>query len=290
MKEMEKDLQDEIEDAPTVEETANDTDTEDIDEETYIEDDADESSEDDDEFEYDDDGNIVIPEDVEDDEEAESDVDEPEEEKGEEDTPEAPPAAEESQLVEDTEKEDLKKKVAAYERQIKDTLKHYGYEGDDLTRGLAQIAADSSGKDVDEYLAETEKAFKEQEAANASYEQTAKADLEALKSEYPELASYKSLTEMPPDVFVRFANLRGKGLTAVEAYAAANPKGIRENAAEAAKKIVKADNKAHLKSNVPKGKNPTGDTIPPSVLKDWMDNLFPNLTKEQVINIYKQTK
>lgn len=94
---------------------------------------------------------------------------------------------------------------------------------------------------------------------------------------------------MPKDILVRFADLRRKGLTAVEAYAAANPKGIRENAAEAAKKIVKADNKAHLKSNVPKGKNPTGDTIPPSVLDDWMDNLFPNLTKKQVIELYHQT-
>lgn len=286
MKEMEKDLQDEIEDAPEVEESANDTDTEDIDEETYIEDGADESSEDDDEFEYDDDGNIVIPDDY--DEDADNAEDESEEEKGEEDTPEAPPAAEESQPVEDTEKADLKKKIEAYERQIKDTLKHYGYEGDDLTRGLAQIAADSSGKDVEEYIAETEKAFKEQEAANASYEQTAKADLEALKSEFPELAGYKSLTEMPPDVFVRFANLRGEGMTAVEAYAAANHKGIRENAAAAAKKTVRADNKAHLKSNVPKGKNPTGDTIPPSVLREWMDD-FPHLTKRQVIELYKET-
>ena len=289
MEEMEKDLQDEIEETPAAEESVD----EEIDEDVYAED-GEETSDDDVGFEYDEDGNIVIPEDEEDESWGE-------ESNGEEsaDAPSEDTASEEAPAVNDSEpapaadgkneNEELKREFEKYKKRVKDTLKRYGYEGDDDIKGLAQIAADVSGQDPDEYLAEVEKQEAEEAKQNEDFEALAKSDLEILKKEYPELSSYKHITDMPKEILAEFARNRGMGLDAKKAYAAANPDGIRAHAAEAAKKHASQESKAHLKSRVPKGTAPESVSIPPSELKDWMAS-FPNLTKKQIVELYVKTK
>lgn len=286
--EMEKDLQEEIDEETPVENESDENDTEDVEGETYVVDGDDESSEDDIDFEYDEDGNVVIPEDEED---SEGGEEVPEaEDKAEEEAPDQVPTSPEKNKPSDTEDAaDAKKRLAAYERQVKDTLKRYGYEGDDPLKGLAQIAADASGQDLEEYLAEMDKKAAEEAKKDEDFEALAKSDLEILKKEYPELSSYKHITDMPKDILAEFAKNRGMGLDAKKAYAAANPDGIRASAAETAKRNTNRDSKAHLKSSVPKGSASESETIPPSELKEWM-GMFPKLSKREVAELYKKTK
>ena len=286
MDDMEKDLQEEIEDEDV------EISDEDYSEEETPEEDSADGSEDDIDFEYDEDGNIVIPDDEETVEDVVSEAD-----AETENTDSAPEDTEEQDVTkmddkaspQDDELAKVRRELDAYKKQTKKTLQSYGIESEDGLKGLAQIAADSEGKDLEQYLAEREEERKAEEKKNADFEELAKSDLEALKRSYPELSSYRHITDMPRDVLVRFAENRRNGLDAKSAYAAANPDGIRESAALAARKSVNAESKNHLKSRVPKGSAPASTTIPPSELKAWMDD-FPNLSKKEVVELYKKTR
>lgn len=264
-----------------LEEELEETTEEDLDEEDLDSDEAESEEDSEIEFETDEEGNVIIPED--------------------EDENETAPATEtehetEAQKTEpdarDVENARLNAELKRIKSKAADMLKKMGVDEKDIEKGMAQLAAEAEDTPVDEYTKKLDEKLKEEAEAELAemqkYEAMAKSDLEELKAVYPEMAGYKSIKDMPEDILLKFAKFRDLGMSAKEAYSAANPDGIRNAAATAAKKAVTAGNgKAHLKSNVPKGASGNSITIPKAELQSWMDDL--GVSKEEAIRLYKKT-
>lgn len=264
-------------------------------------------------FEFDENGDIVIPDETpdEDGEEAE-DPDENAEDGGEaedndddadddgeeaEDPDEDTDDGEEAEDP-DEEKAELAAKLAEAEKLIasikkngKAALEKLGIkDAEDILDGLETLAAEAEGKSLEDYRRER-KENEDTENAKAlarktAYEAMKKADLDALHAAYPETKDLDDVEKMPN--FKRFGELRDKGLSPAEAYAAANPDAIRRSGAEAGKKTKLAGTKSHLKSNVPKGaKGASGPEMSPSDLAYWRD-MFPGYTDKQIKSLFKR--
>ena len=233
-----------------------------------------------DELKYDDEGNIIIPDEI-DNEDASKD---------ETDTDVVEP----SKTVDekDLEISRLRERLADLESQSKDTLKKLGMETDDVMEGLAALAAETADQTTEEYKADRAKqrtAEREAEAKRiADFEALAAKDLAELQEYYPETKAYKNINDMPPDVLKEFAANRNLGLSAKKAYAAANVDGIRNSAAEAGKRKATNQSKAHLQSSNPKGGAKTGTYISAKEMNAWRD-MFPNKSDKEIIAIYKKT-
>lgn len=233
------------------------------------------------ELEYDEDGNIILPDDDEGDD---ADEDEDENKKSDE------------KPKEDTKNtaEDAKyRRLAAQARATLEMLGEDVREGEDVLDALERIAAETKGVSRSEYRKEIDEA-NELEAAkkllkNMEYEKMAQADLSVLHSEFPETKQYKHIKDMPADVTKRFAHFRGLGLPAKEAYAAANPDGIRTGAASAARQKARNDGKSHLTSTVPKRASDRSTTITKQQMTE-LRYLFPDKSDKEIIAIYKETK
>ena len=265
----------------------------------------------DDEFEYDEEGNIVIPDvefDPEEDElgedtEEETPEEEPEEEREdgesdevtaeeqkEEETPEEATAEPDPR---DTEIADLKARLKAIESQAKATLKTIGVEEEDALSGLVKVAADAENKTPEQYNAEKAKKENDEIARNMLrnqlFEAKAAADLKELHALYPETKQYKHLREMPPEILKTFGAQRDAGFSVKQAYAAANPDGIRSDVASSVKKQAQHDSKAHLKSSVPKPSKPDAIAMSKAELADWRE-MFPGMSDAEIRKLYKQSQ
>lgn len=265
----------------------------------------------DDEFEYDEEGNIVIPDvefDPEEDElgedtEEETPEEEPEEKEEDGESEEVP--AEEQKEEEkpeeaanvpdprDTEIADLKARLKAIESQAKATLKTIGVEEEDALAGLVKVAADAENKTPEQYNADKAKKENDEIARNMLrnqlFEAKATADLKELHAAYPETKQYSHIKDLPADVRGKFGKFRDMGLSAKEAYAAANPDGARQAVADSVKKQAQHDTKAHLKSSVPKPSKPDAIAMSKAELRE-LKELFPNLSTAEITKLYKQTQ
>ena len=248
--------------------------------------DADDSGSDDD-FEYDENGDIIIPddeEDTEDDGTADGDDDNDDGESGgegdasEDDTP---PADEKDQKIADLEKQlaDFKKYGAA-------ALKKLGVEGEDVTEGFIKIAAEAEGITPDELKQRITAENAQRSAAQERQALIEREDLAAIQAVFPSAKDYKSISEIPN--FKRFGELRDAGATPLEAFRAANPDGVRAEAAQAANAASIKGTKEHLKSSVPKGTKDTSTRIPKAEFEKYRD-MFPNKSKEEIIKLYKES-
>lgn len=277
---------------------------------------ADDNQEDD-EFEYDEEGNIVIPEvEFEDEEyseeEEDTDTEEDEsenadEENAEEETaaPDGEPAKEQEKAEEKEEEpeakpdprdariKELEDKLRAIESQSKDTLKKLGKEDVDLIDGLAELAAEATGKPLKEYKEEREKELREQleqeRQRNIAFEAKAQSDLKELHLAYPETQKYNHVRELPAEILQKFGKYRDLGLPAKEAYAAANPDGVRADVAASVKKQAMHDSKAHLQSTVPKSSKNDGVVMSKAELASWRE-VFPNMSDAEIKKLYKQSQ
>lgn len=260
--------------------------------------DAEGDDEADDEFEYDEDGNIIIPDVVYDDEEEEEgDAEDGGDEDGEASEDSAPTAdeadgGESTADARDAEIAELRQKLRALETQGKDTLKKLGVESDDVMNGLASLAAEADGITTEEYISRKNQADKDEEArrlfAKSEFEKKARADLAELHTAYPETKSYKDIRELPTEVLKKFGKYRDMGLSAKAAYAAANPDGIRSNVAAAVKKQSLNETKKHLQTAVPKGSKDTSISMPKKELAYWRD-LFPGKSDKEIVELYRKT-
>ena len=270
---------DEIEETEDVSEDAE----EDLAEEELAESEEDEELDED--FEYDEDGNIIIPDEGgEEDSSSTADaVTHPPEREGKEETPKADPR--------DKEIADLRRKLSRLERLGKDAMKAMGADGDDVELGLAGIAAESQGGDAKAHLdkVKSDEAAAEARAQiqSAIFEQIAAADLAELHAAYPETRQYKHVRELPPDILKGFAKARDTGFTAKQAYAAANPDGIRTTARDAGKKAAMHNSKAHLTSNVPKMSKDTGAKLTRAELAEFRE-IFPDKSDAEIVKLYRQ--
>jgi hypothetical protein len=265
----------------------------------------------DDEFEYDEEGNIVIPDvefdpeedDLGEDTEEETPEKEPEEEgedgesdevtaegQKEEETPEEATTTPDPR---DTEIADLKARLNAIESQAKATLKTIGVEEEDALAGLVKVAADAENKTPEQYNAEKAKKENDEIARNMLrnqlFEAKAAADLKELHAAYPETKQYKHLREMPPEILKTFGAQRDAGFSVKQAYAAANPDGIRSDVASSVKKQAQHDSKAHLKSSVPKPSKPDAIAMSKAELADWRE-MFPGMSDAEIRKLYKQSQ
>ncbi len=223
-------------------------------------------------------------------EEEEKSDDAKEEEKPEEEKPEEKPAAESET---DAEKEALRKELEALRRLAKGAIKAMGAgDEEDPARALAKIAADAEGKTADEYMKKTDDEIREERAQalqkRQEYEKVFRADLAELHSAYPDTKQYDDLRKLPPDVLKKFASFRDRGLSAKEAYAAANPDGIRTSIAASVKRQAMHDSKEHLKSAVPKSSRDDSVTMTKKELAEWK-GLFPGKSDAEIRALYKKT-
>ncbi len=281
-----------------------------------------EESEIDDEFDYDEDGNIIIPDvfpdegeddyltaDFEEEEpsEEEGDADDDESSGGEEEDDEeeseksdtdaentgaAEGAADDTPDPKDTRIAQLEARLRKIENQGKETLKKMGVETEDVLEGLMAVAAEAEGKDPEEYAneqtAKEEKAAAQEIARRLAFEEKARKDIAELHLAYPETKQYDDVRKLPHEILMKFARFRDAGLSAKEAYAAANPDGIRANVAEATKKQALRESKNHLRTTVPKGSKDNSITMSKSDLAYWRE-IFPNKSDKEIQDLYKKT-
>lgn len=250
----------------------------------------------DDEFEYDDEGNIIIPDVIEDEEQVEEDGEDDadsddgtdDEDKGEEQPePEAKPEGKDDK---DARYEALKKEYDALKSQSADTLAKLGVKSDNVLEGLEKVAAESEDLSLEDYRKKKAESQRNEEARRlyqqVEFEKKMKADLEEIQREYPETRNLKSLTEI--DNLAKFGRFRDLGLSAKEAYAAANADGVRKSVAAATKQQSLNETKAHLKSAVPAGSKDDGIAISQRELAEWRD-LFPDLSDKEIRQLYKES-
>lgn len=265
---------------------------------------TDDETEKDDEFEYDDDGNIIIPDVIEDedqdedgdDDAADTDDDTDDEDEGEggsddEDKETPKPAAEpEGKDEKDARIEALTKELDALKAQSADTLAKLGVKSDNVLEGLEKVAAESDDMSLDDYRKKKAESQREDAARKlyqqSEFEKKMQSDFAEIQREFPETRGLKSLREI--ENLAKFGRFRDLGLSPKEAYAAANPDSVRKSVAAATKQQSLNETKAHLKSAVPAGSKDDGIAISKKELKEWRD-LFPNLSDKEIGKLYKES-
>lgn len=269
-------------------------------------------------FEVDEDGDIVFPEDEEEDaddeglgdegdedpdgeDDGESDPDEDDEdgegeeaEPGEEeksgDAPDNAPAKADKADKPDEEKEALRRELARFKSQTKDTLKKLGVkESDDPLTDLARLAAEANNETLEEYQrkrAEQESADEAQRFMRAAkFEAKMAADLAEVHAAYPSTRGYTSVKQLPN--FSEFARLRDLGVSPKQAYIAANPDAVTAAAAESARQRSMNDGKGHLKPAVRKSSKDNSLALSKKDMAMYRD-AFPNLSDKEILALYKQ--
>lgn len=273
-------------------------------------DETDDETDKDDEFEYDDDGNIIIPDiiDDEDRDEDAADIDEDQNEAGEGDDdfdvgakePKESKAEPGGRDEKDARIEELQRRLEALEPQVKeyealkaqsaDTLEKLGIKSNNVLEGLEKVAAESDDMSLEAYRRKKAEEQRDEDARKlyqrVEFEKKMKADLEEIQREYPETRGLKSLTEI--ENLAKFGRFRDLGLSAKEAYAAANADSVRKSVAAATKQQSLNATKAHLRSAVPAGSKDDGITISRKELSAWRD-LFPHLSDKQIVRLYKES-
>ena len=289
--------------------------TEDVEEEIDIDVDED--------LELDDNGDIIIPEDDEDegddeneresegdtDEEADEDTDEDDgdaDEDGEQDAqgddadggedatsdtaPVTEPAGKEPD-AKDARIAALERELAAIRSQSRETLNRLGVtEGDELS-GLVKLAAEAEGKTEEEYLRQKQERDRAAEAVKlmqqTKFNAKIAADLAEVQAAYPDAKAYASVKDFPN--FKEFGRLRDLGLSPKQAYIASHPDAVRQNVAAATRQQSLNDTKKHLKPAVSKASRDNTITMTKKELAECRD-LFPGMSDKEIMKLYRDTK
>ena len=245
---------------------------------------ADDDTEKDDEFEYDDDGNIIIPDVIEDEDQDEDGDDDEDKE-----TPK-PETQPEGKDEKDAQIEALTKELDALKAQSADTLAKLGVKSENVLEGLEKVAAESDDMSLDEYRKKKAESQRDDAARKllqqTEFEKKMLSDFAEIQREFPETRGLKSLREI--ENLAKFGRFRDLGLSPKEAYAAANPDSVRKSVAAATKQQSLNETKAHLKSAVPAGSKDDGIAISKKELNEWRD-LFPNLSDKEISRLYKES-
>ena len=259
-----------------------------------------------DEFEYDEDGNIIIPDVTEEDQGGDEPAEIEDDEKGDEGegdsdagkekVPEEKPEVNDK----DAQIEALKKQLEAskakereYEAlkaQSADTLAKLGVKSESVLEGLEKVAAESDDMSLDDYRKKKAEAQRDEAAKRllqqTLFEKKMRDDFAEIQREFPETRELKSLSEIGN--LAKFGRFRDLGLSAKEAYAAANPDAVRKSVAAATKQQALNETKAHLKTAVPSGAKDDGIAISRRELAEWRD-LFPDLSDKEISKLYKES-
>lgn len=264
---------------------------------------ADGDSEKDDEFEYDDEGNIIIPDVIEDEDQNDdgdeaADIDENADDgaedeiasDGDEKEDPKPEPKPEGKDEKDAKIEALQKELEALKAQSADTLTKLGVKSDNVLEGLEKVAAESEDMSLDDYRKKKAESQRNEAARKllqqTEFEKKMVSDFAEIQREFPETRNLKSLREI--ENLAKFGRFRDLGLSPKEAYAAANPDSVRSSVAAATRQQSLNETKAHLKSAVPAGSKDDGIAISKKELPVWRD-LFPNLSDKEISKLYKES-
>lgn len=259
---------------------------------------------DEDEFERDEDGNIIIPDeigddedgadepaDVEDEEEDEENEEAEEDERETEEPPADAPAGPPAPDAKDAEIARLRREIENRDRVTRDALKKLGIESEDPQAGLAKIAAEAEGVSTEEYLKRQREQQEAEEAKRivrrARFEERMKADLARIHAAYPESKKYTSPEQFPN--FKRFGELVDAGNTPEEAYIAAHPGAAAEHAASVARQSALNHSKDHLRSAVPKGSKDNAPKMTRAELESWRE-IFSDKNDKEIVALWRKTK
>lgn len=183
----------------------------------------------------------------------------------------------------------LRQELESYKSQTRDTLKKMGVDADDPLQGLVNLAAEADGISVDDYLKKKADAELQAEANRQleaqEYERVFESDLAELHKAFPETAKYKHIAELPDSIRSEFAKYRDLGLSAEKAYAAANPRGVRNDAVSSANRVI-PPTKNHLKTVVPKGSRDNSVQLSSQELEQYRE-MFPDASDEEIKALYK---
>ena len=235
-------------------------------------------------FEYDDEGNIVFPDDEEENEGDEEANEAEVAEEGEDNKSDEAPATE----TKPEKNADFEK----FKSQARDTLAKFGIEAKtdaEIIAGLVNLAAENDGKTPEEYLAKrTEE--EELEAARKLIQQQKnevvyKADLDKIHEMFPETSVYTHIKQLPN--YQRFSELRALGNSVIEAYSATHTNAIRESAASGATKL--ANSKNHLRATATRGAKDTSIYISKGEMESLKES-FPDLSDKEIVKLYKRAK
>ena len=147
-------------------------------------------------------------------------------------------------------------------------------EDTNLEVATAQVAAEEIADEGSVSPTEAPEAEEQIPAEEADYETVARADLDALKAQFPALSALTSLAELPDPA--RYGELRELGLTPREAYLAIGGAPKR-----------KSDNRSHLFSSVPRT-SAHGRDLPTSEQMAEARRLFTDLNDAQIHRLYKK--
>ncbi len=272
----------------------------DLDAEESVEEELDESFEEpvdvdadaDDDFEYDENGDIIIP----DDEDEENTGDEQDEDSDSDD--EADEQPEEDVEPAFTETEDKDRQIAELRRELeelrsqgKDTLAKLGVEDEDVMNGLVRLAAEADDKTPEEYLRQRNEKTRADEAMKAlqrlEFEKLMKEDLAQIHAAFPETRKYDSVTKLPN--FQRFGQLRDAKLSPKEAYIASHPDEVMQGVANATKKSNLSDTKKHLSPAVSKSSHDRSTMITKAEIAQYRE-IFPNMSDKEIVSLYRQAQ
>ena len=112
-----------------------------------------------------------------------------------------------------------------------------------------------------------------EEATAIDYNEVARRDIEALRSEFPELSELGSITEL--DNPMRYAALRDMGLEPREAYLATT------------KRVRKTDTRSHLTAAAPRSAHSPSNSIHGEELNDARA-LFSDMTDSEIQSLYRK--
>ena len=119
----------------------------------------------------------------------------------------------------------------------------------------------------------TEAEDTQDKAVGIDYNEVARRDIEALRSEFPELRELGSITEL--DNPMRYAALRDMGLEPREAYLATT------------KRVRKTDTRSHLTAAAPMSAHSPSNSIYGEELNDARA-LFSDMTDSEIQNLYRK--
>ena len=146
-------------------------------------------------------------------------------------------------------------------------------EDTNLEVATAQVAAEEIADEGSVSPTEAPEAEEQIPAEEADYETVARADLDALKAQFPALSALTSLAELPDPA--RYGELRELGLSPREAYLATRPRRTLQQS------------RAHLTSASPASRRAPAPAIPQRELR-LARELFDGLSDTEIEALYKR--
>jgi len=146
-------------------------------------------------------------------------------------------------------------------------------ENKDTNSGIHGEEVQGSEENEADETEASEESESDEAIVTVDYGELAKADMEELRSIFPNLYDKSSITEL--DNPLRYAALRDLGLTPKEAYLATS------------EPIQKYDNRSHLKSSVPRSASAPTDILTRGELEAARE-LFSGLSDREIQKLYKK--